>query len=301
MSFDIKSGPVFSALRIDPVPGYEGRVSILRLDAVHPVISGNKWYKLKGYLHQGRQEGKTTVVTFGGAYSNHIVATAAACQQAGLKAHGIIRGEVPKALSPTLQDAMTFGMELHFTSRAAYQQKQIPESLRDIVETGSCLLIGEGGYGLQGAAGIEIMAREMGLGQYAHLLCAVGTGTTLAGLARAATQQQKVTGLPVLKNGETLQPAIEALLSQDKRPNFSLINAFHFGGYARSRPWLFHFMNHWYATTGIPSDFVYTGKLFFGFDQLWQEGFFETDASILLVHTGGLQGNRSLPPGTLIF
>lgn len=301
MSFDINSGPVISTPLITSLPAFESRVSVLRLDTVHPVISGNKWYKLSGYLHQAGQHQLNAVVTFGGAYSNHIVATAAACRQAGLLAHGIIRGEEPRLLSPTLQDARSFGMELHFCSREDYRQKLIPESLKAITQSGSCLVINEGGYGVEGTSGISLLAKELSLHRFSHILCAVGTGTTLAGLVLSAPSEQQIIGVPVLKNAGSLEAAIKRLLPEKLQNGFTLLNQFHFGGYARSIPELFSFMNQWYRHTGIPSDFVYTGKMFYAFTQLWQQGFFPPDARILLVHTGGMQGNRSLSPGTLIF
>jgi 1-aminocyclopropane-1-carboxylate deaminase len=278
---------------------YHTTISVLRLDLVHPVISGNKWFKLRHYLARAARTGRRTVLTFGGAYSNHILATAAACREAGLSAIGIIRGERASFLNPTLSEAERLGMQLHFISRTCYREKKIPEELWEQHPRSEVMVVPEGGYGTLGLRGIADLLSTERTGSYTHILSAVGTGTTLAGLALGAEEGQKVIGIAVMKNGG-LEASVQRLLPR-RLPDLTILHRFHQGGYARHTPELLRFMNDWYATTGIPSDFVYTGKLFFAADQLLKEGYFPPGSRLLLVHTGGLQGNRSLPKGTLIF
>lgn len=296
MGVAINSGPAIGTPRIDLLEAFHNRVGVLRLDAVHPVVSGNKWYKLQGHL--ALRAGREKVVTFGGAYSNHIVATAAACAALGIRAIGIIRGERPAQLSPTLADATGYGMELHFISRADYREKKLPPDFNHHPD--GYLLIPEGGYGAAGATGIEAMATQLPLAYYTHILCCVGTGTTLAGLLNAALPHQRVLGISSQKNNFQLEPATRVLL-QDRQTPVRILHDYHFGGYAKYNELLLAFMNDWYRRTGIPSDRVYTGKMFFAFDQLWHQGFFPPDSTVLLVHSGGLQGNRSLPAHALAF
>lgn len=301
MLFDKNSGPAISQPRIQILSAFNGKASVLRLDEVHPVVSGNKWYKLKGYLEKAQTEGKHTIITFGGAYSNHIVATAAACAGLGLQSIGIIRGEAPPGLSPTLSEARSLGMKLHFTARTAYREKIIPPEVWTQVSKEDCLVIAEGGHGPLGVRGISTLAQGIALEPYSHILCAVGTGTTLAGFAQAAFPHQQVIGIAALKNNFSLEGSVKEVLPNGHAENFKVLHAYHFGGYAKHTPELLQFMNDWYRLTSIPSDFVYTAKLFYAFQQLWQEGFFSPSSHVLLVHSGGLQGNRSLTEGSLIF
>ena len=286
--------------RIDPLPSlykFHTTADFLRLDLLHPVISGNKWFKLKEYLKDAQQLHKKRIITFGGAYSNHIVATAAAGKQAGLKSTGIIRGERPPVLSQTLIDALSFGMELVFVCRADYKVKNIPAEIID----DDSYIINEGGYGAKGMQGAEAILQQTDLSAYTHIIAAVGTGTTLAGLINASEPHQKIIGIPVLKNNFSLQKEIEALLPKKKHQCITLIHDYHFGGYAKYNAELLQFINDWYRQNKIPSDFVYTGKLFFALDDLVKKNYFPPQSKILAIHSGGLQGNRSLPKGTLIF
>jgi len=289
--------------RIDTVHSllnFHTRVDVLRLDLVHPVISGNKWYKLSHYIAKAKEENRTTLLTFGGAYSNHVVATAAAAKMEGLQSVGIIRGEEPSQWSPTLQSAASYGMQLFFLSREDYRAKKIPSAALPYTAMDKTLTIPEGGYGELGAAGIEVVMRRINLLRYSHMVSAVGTGTTVAGMVMASTDQQ-VLGIPVLKNNHSLVTEIKALLSQDKQTRFELVEGFHFGGYAKKTGELISFMNAFYESTGIPTDFVYTGKMFFAIYEMLKRGSIPGSSSLLAIHTGGLQGNASLPKGTLIF
>ena len=294
------SFPGLQNIRIDSVQALSNSYTsfdVLRLDLVHPVISGNKYFKLKKYLHHAKVLGKNKVLSFGGAWSNHIVATAAAAKENHLKSIGIIRGERPAILSPTLKDAEAFGMELHFISRHDYQQN------RPSIASGfpDCYVIEEGGYGKYGALGAkEILDEIERRKQYTHIIIGVGTGTTLAGIAMGMERNQKAVGISVMKNNYSLQDAVCSLSGKD-RNDFEIIHEYHFGGYAKHDPALVLFMNQWYEATGIPSDFVYTGKLFYAVNDLIGSNYFPLDSKILVIHSGGLQGNRSLKKGTLIF
>ncbi|MCW3073808.1 MAG: hypothetical protein JWP69_877 [Flaviaesturariibacter sp.] len=274
-------------------------VDVLRLDLLHPVVSGNKWFKLKDYVEEAKGLNKKTILTFGGAYSNHIIATAAACKAEGFASIGIIRGEEPPILSHTLKAALTYGMQLHFVSRSDYAQKRIPPALTERED--DIYIIEKGGFGLKGRIGAESILQYCESLLYTHIIASVGTGTTLAGLITSAADKAKVTGISALKNNHSLEAAVNSLLPSTLQNLFSINHNFHFGGYAKYTPELLEFMNSWYQKTGIPSDFVYTAKLFFAVDNLVKANYFESGSKLLVIHSGGLQGNNSLPPGTLIF
>ncbi len=279
----------------------DGRTDVLRLDLVHPVVSGNKWFKLRFYLEEAIQSGKTCMMSFGGAWSNHIVALAAAASMHGLKSIGLVRGEKAAELSKTLQQAEAYGMRLFFLSRSSYREHDIPAEVWKAVKENEVYIIKEGGYGIKGAAGAATMLDALDLQQYDYILAATGTGTMLAGLATRISPSQKLIGISVLKNNFSITAEINELLPVEKQNAFNILHPYHFGGYARGRQQLFDFMNHWYDTTKIPTDFVYTAKLFYAYEDLAQTGFFPGNARILVIHSGGLQGNASLPNGTLIF
>lgn len=286
--------------RVDPVSSiykFRTTVDVLRLDLVHPVISGNKWFKLKYYLEEAKRLGKKTLITFGGPYSNHILATAAAARETGFKSIGIIRGEVPSVYSSTLMDATGYGMELVFVPRESYRLKIIPLAENILNEA---FIIPEGGYGKPGVAGAKEILGQTKFQDYTHIIAAVGTGTMLAGLSDAAFPYQTVMGISVLKNNFSVQDEIKALLPSAKQ-NFNVLHDYHFGGYAKYKTVLLQFMNQWFTETGIPSDFVYTGKLFYAVNDLVLNNAFPLQSRLLVIHSGGLQGNRSLSKGTLIF
>jgi 1-aminocyclopropane-1-carboxylate deaminase len=283
-------------LRIDNVRTKDGAgLDVLRADLVHPVISGNKWFKLRYYLEEVQQQQRRHIITFGGAYSNHIIAAAAAANVLGLRCTGLIRGERPPVLSPTLIHAQQLGMQLHFLSREVYKEKEVPAALR----SDDMYVIPEGGYGAIGAAGAGTMVSG-NTRIYSHICCATGTGTMMAGLQNAAAPGQEIIGISVLKNNHDLENEVRQLLHRPDQP-VTLLHQYAGKGYGRHTPELLAFMNEWYKQTGIPSDFVYTGKLFFAVNDLLRQGFFPTGSKILLIHSGGLQGNASLTKGTLIF
>ena len=268
---------------------------VLRLDKLNLVISGNKWFKLRYYLEEAGSQNKKGIITFGGAWSNHIIATAATCHMNALQSVGIIRGEKPTQLSTTLRHAKEWGMQLIFISRLAYQTKEIPAP----IQSEDYYIINEGGYGVIGAKGASTMLDHCP-NNYTHYCCAVGTGTMMAGLINHSAVEQKVIGISVMKNNTGLDEMIEKLVT-DKNKEWKLIHDYHFGGYAKYPPALLKFMNELYKQTGIPSDFVYTGKLFYAVSDLIEKNYFPPGSRLLLIHSGGLQGNKSLAPGSLIF
>jgi 1-aminocyclopropane-1-carboxylate deaminase len=288
-------------ITIDKLPGslfadYHVEIYIIRSDKIHPLISGNKWYKLQYYFEEARQQKKKRIVTFGGAWSNHVVAAAAAGRLNHFDTTAIIRGEEPNELSVTLKQAKEMGMQLIFISRDDYKAKKIPAELTNHDH----YHIPEGGYGLKGAKGAAGILANCKIENYTHIICAVGTGTMMAGLINAALPKQQVIGISALKNNDELEENVKALLN-DHKNNFKIIPDYHFGGYAKYTTELIDFMNEFYRQTGIPSDFVYTGKLFYAITDLTRKNFFPPGSKLLVIHSGGLQGNASLNKGTLIF
>ncbi len=275
------------------------KVDLLRLDVLHPIVSGNKFYKLRFYIADATNNGFSTVASFGGPYSNHIVALAFTAKEAGLKSIGYIRTNADEPITPSMAEAKGYGMELVYLGRTDFQTKKAT-ILESNNNNSAIYFIDEGGYGVIGAKGAATILTEQDTAQYDYIVCAVGTGTMLAGIVHAALPHQKVIGIPVLKNEGSIEAEINALLLDKNRP-YTLLHQFHQGGYAKTNPMMFDFMNRLWDTEKIPTDIVYTSKLLFGVEQLIQENYFEKDASILVIHSGGLQGNRSLPVGTLKF
>jgi 1-aminocyclopropane-1-carboxylate deaminase len=261
---------------------------ILRTDMIHPICSGNKFFKLKYFLVDALQKKYTTVITSGGPWSNHIVATAFAAKACGLSSIGMISGEKPAIFSQTLLDAADLGMELRFVGRANYGKPPVAEAGHYYIPAG-----GYGEYGAKGAG--EMLHYADGL-PYTHILCASGTGTMLAGLTQAAPSA-RVLGVAALKHSQLGIEAGELI----ERTELQMIHNFHFGGYAKKNQELIDFMNEFYTATGIPTDFVYTGKLMFAIRQLIQQQFFPPHSRILAIHSGGLQGNNSLKKGQLLY
>jgi 1-aminocyclopropane-1-carboxylate deaminase len=287
-------------------------VDLLRLDLLHPVVSGNKFYKLRYYIESAIVNGASTIASFGGPYSNHIVALAYTAKEVGLKSIGYIRTNANEPLTPSLKEAKAYGMELVYLGRMEFQSKK--DAILNSCDTNTdCFFIDEGGYGAIGAKGAATILTEHNTSHYNYIICAVGTGTMLAGIINASDPHQKIIGIPVLKNEGSIESEINALLVEKNDPNndsinykrnnqpYTLLHQFHQGGYAKTNPTMIAFMNKFWDTENIPTDIVYTSKLLFGVTQLIQENYFEKNASILVIHSGGLQGNRSLPEGTLKF
>lgn len=264
---------------------------------MHPVVSGNKFYKLRFYIDEAKANAASTIASFGGPYSNHIVALAYTAKEAGLKSIGYIRTNEDEPMTASLAEAKYYGMQLVFLGRAEFQTKKQAILLAGKKEA-SCYLIDEGGYGLVGAKGAATILTDHETEHYDYIIAAVGTGTMLAGCINAAQPHQKVIGIPVLKNEGTIYAEINALLV-DSNKAYTLLHQFHQGGYAKTNPAMIEFMNNFWDTEKIPTDIVYTSKLLYAVDSLIKDDYFEKGASILVIHSGGLQGNRSLPAGTL--
>lgn len=276
------------------------KVSVLRLDLIHPVVSGNKIFKLKYYLKSALNEKKQRLITFGGAYSNHLVATAFAAQQNGLKALGYVRGEAPEKLSDTLSDCLNYGMELKFVPRLDYDALQQDEIIR---ENADAVVIPYGGHGRLGAMGAkEILAFETAH-NFDTIMASCGSGTMGAGLLAAMNNNQKLFLFSAVKNNFSIEAEIKSVLLKEEYLNksFEINHQYHFGGFAKKNDHLLDFMNAFYKETTIPTDFVYTGKLVFAMNDMIQKQLIPGGSTILLIHSGGLQGNRSLKNKELIF
>lgn len=283
----------------DPVlEGFGVRLLMKRDDLIHPVISGNKWRKLRYNLKEAVMQDHHTVLTFGGAFSNHIAATAQACANAGLDSIGVIRGKEHSAneLNLTLRGARECGMELHFVTREAYRIKSQPESV-DALERmfGRFYLIPEGGANAMGVKGCtEILAEVED--HYDVVCCAAGTGTTLAGLLLSLPEGKRLMGFPALRGGDFLEDEILTLVGESGlRPIWpqaalELETAYHFGGFGKMTPELLTFALDFHHRTGIRLDPVYTSKMLFGIYDLVRRGTFAKGITLLAIHTGGLQG-----------
>ena len=272
--------------------------NVLRLDEIHPIISGNKFFKLQLYIKDAINKQFSTIATFGGAYSNHIIATACYCNQLGIGCVGIIRGEEPAVKSDTLLQAEAFGMKLIYVTREVFKDKT---KIIENYNTGNYYWVNEGGYGRLGAEGAADICSWMD-DSYTDIVCAVGTGTMMAGLVIGAMPHQKVTGISILKgNNKLIDSVTDLLMDEELNKNFELIDGYHFGGYAKHPEALLDWMNLFYTQHKIPTDLVYTAKLCFAVNDLLQKGYFAPNSKIMMVHSGGLQGNNSLFEGRLIF
>lgn len=265
---------------------------VLRLDKTHPEISGNKWFKLKYNLIQAKEQGYSTLLTFGGAYSNHIYAVAAAAKLFGLKSIGVIRGEAHSELNPTLQYATESGMHLKYVDREIYRDKTNPEFIERLkLEFGDFYLIPEGGtnsLAIRGAAEIANVITE----PFQYYCLPVGTGGTIAGLISGLKNQGQTIGFSSLK-GSFLTDEVSKLLSDfsnNQFNNWQIDNDYHFGGYAKVKPELLDFIKKTEETLGLMLDPVYTGKMLYGIIEMISHGRFERGSKILAIHTGGLQG-----------
>jgi 1-aminocyclopropane-1-carboxylate deaminase len=262
----------------------------------HPFISGNKWWKLKYNLEAATKLGHKTILTFGGAYSNHIYAAAAACRELELKSIGIIRGEKTLPLNPTLSFAKECGMELHYVSREAYRTKNEESFLQNLKDQfGDFYLIPEGGTNGLAVKGVKEFAQSLNKEvEFDYLCLPVGTGGTIAGIVEGTVESRKIFGFVSLKGGEFLEHEIR---TNTEKTNFKLLHDYHFGGYAKMTPLLIEFIYEFEQTHNIQLDPVYTAKMMFGVFDLTDKKFFKRNSTILILHTGGLQGRpNSLTP-----
>lgn len=262
---------------------------IKREDLLHPIISGNKFRKLKYNILKAKELNCSQLVTFGGAYSNHIVATAAAGKEYGFETIGIIRGEELEdvfQLNPSLNSAFELGMKFKFVTREIYRTKTFPDFISKLKEElGDFYLIPEGGtnnYAIQGCE--EILSNETN--EFNYICCPVGTGGTISGIINASKENQNIIGFSSLK-GEFLNKDIAKFVN---KKNWYINCDFHFGGYGKVTDNLIEFINTFYSKYKIPLDPIYTGKMMYGVFDLIQQNYFPTNSKILVIHTGGLQG-----------
>ena len=276
---------------------------IKREDLIHPFVSGNKFRKLKYNLLQAKAENQTTLITFGGAFSNHIAATAFAGKENNFKTIGIIRGEELRTKineNPTLQYAKQCGMQLEFVTREEYRNKESLEFIENLKQkSGNFYLIPEGGTNQLAVKGCEETLNEDDF-IYDYICVCVGTGGTISGIINNSFCHQKILGFPALK-GDFLQKDICKFATNN---NWELITDYHFGGYGKVSNELIQFMNQFYAETKISLDPIYTGKMVFGVIDLINKNYFPNNSKVLIIHTGGLQGitgmnmklkNKNLP------
>jgi len=261
-------------------------------------FSGNKWRKLQYNLIEAQAQGKRRLLTFGGAFSNHIAAVAEAGQFFGFETIGVIRGEKPAMPSHTLQRAAARGMQLHFVSRSEFRQKNNLDWIAALPEKyGDCYVLPEGGTNRLALDGCRSLVEEIesqcagSLPRYYCVAC--GTGGTLAGMVAALNGQAQAIGFSALKGG-FMRDTVAQLLSDygaGACDQWKIQDDYHFGGYAKTTPELFSFADAFYNEHGIPLDRVYTAKLFFGLFNLIEKGYFEPGSVVVAIHTGGLQGN----------
>jgi 1-aminocyclopropane-1-carboxylate deaminase len=269
----------------------EVRLLIRREDLNHPFISGNKWWKLKYNLQEAVRREQRTVLTYGGAFSNHIYATAAAARELHLRSIGIIRGEQTMPLNRTLQFATECGMELHYLPRAAYREMNSPSHARWLEQTfGEYYRIPEGGTNDYAVKGCEEFGNMIDEIKCDFVCLPVGTGGTMAGMVKGISPTKKILGFAVLKNAGYLNQHIRNL-SGTANDNWTLLTQYAYGGYAKRHPVVSSFIKSFFEQANIPLDFVYTGKMMCALFDLIEKRYFKKGTTILAIHTGGLQGH----------
>jgi 1-aminocyclopropane-1-carboxylate deaminase len=269
------------------------QVLIKREDQNHSLVSGNKWWKLKYNLEEAVRLTYQTLLTFGGAYSNHIFATAAAGRELGFKTIGIIRGEEVVPLNHTLAFAKSCGMKLHYITREAYGKKTEPDVIEQLHDQfGDFYLIPEGGTNYLAIKGCSEFANQICQEVELDCLClSVGTGGTMTGMIEGLDSSKKIIGFSSLKGGAFLTGEITKMTSIEKT-NWSINTDYHFGGYGKAPSELKSFIVEARANYSLPLDIVYTSKMFFGVIDLITKGYFKRGSTLLVLHTGGLQGNQ---------
>ncbi|MGB5287004.1 MAG: pyridoxal-phosphate dependent enzyme [Ignavibacteriaceae bacterium] len=275
---------------------------IKREDLNHPHMSGNKWYKLKYNIQEAKEKGIDTLLTFGGAYSNHIYAVAAAGKIYNLNTIGIIRGEEYNPLNPTLSFAKQNGMKIYYLDRASYRKKNSPEILNALIKKfGEFYLLPEGGTNEFAVKGCSEIIGKIGK-DFEYVCCPCGTGGTLAGLIAGLNGEKIALGFAVLKGATFLKENVDSLLTSFSEPppkNWEINLDYHFGGYAKFNKQLLEFMERFSTQTRIPIEPIYTGKMLFGIYQLVENRFFKPETRVVAIHTGGLQGLSGLQKKSL--
>jgi 1-aminocyclopropane-1-carboxylate deaminase len=283
----------------DPLLTHAGvRLLIKREDLNHPLVSGNKWWKLKYNLQEAITQRKETLLTFGGAYSNHLYATAAAAHELGLKSIGIVRGEETLPLNDTLTFVREQGMDLHYVSREQYRKKYQPAFLNELKEKfGVHYLIPEGGTNSLAVQGCIEFAQTLLSVPFDHLMLPVGTGGTIAGIISGLPRDKNIVGVSVLK-GDFLRVDVQNLLDKKNSDigyaNWTILTSYHHGGYGKVTPELLNFMKRMSVEYNLPLDPVYTGKLLWAVMEEVKQGSFARGSTILAVHTGGTRQQISV-------
>lgn len=281
----------------DTLARHEVRLLIKRDDLIHPAMPGNKWRKLIPNLEAARHAGHDTVLTFGGAYSNHIHAVASAGRLFGFRTIGIIRGEEHLPLNDVLRHAVACGMTLRYLDRTSYRRKYDEDIIASLeAEFGDFYLLPEGGTNCLGVRGCAKTITEIDV-PFDYLACPMGTGGTLTGLVTGLRGRGRALGFPALKGGSFLAREVRALLARCGHPpydNWTIVPDYHFGGFARKDARLTRFMDEFTARHGVGLDFVYTGKMMYGLLDLVKRGSFASGTTIVAVHTGGVDTGRPL-------
>lgn len=280
-------------LKLDTMHGVH--LLVKREDLNHPFVSGNKWWKLKYNLEEAQRAGHDTLLTFGGAYSNHLYSTASAAHELRMKSIGIVRGERTEPLNQTLSFAESRGMKLHFVSREAYREKSEPEFLRSLRnQFGEVYVIPEGGTNKFAVHGCAEFAKTLeGEIDFDYLCLPIGTGGTMAGMIEGLSSNKKVIGFSSLKGGDFLKDEIQSLVSNTQL-NWQVHTDYHFGGYGKTTPELMLFVENMKKNYQLPLDQVYTAKMMMGILDLTRQGYFKRGSTVLVLHTGGLQGNQTI-------
>jgi 1-aminocyclopropane-1-carboxylate deaminase len=284
------------AITTEPLRYPQGKVAtldMLRLDTIHPVMSGNKWFKLKYNIEYALSNGYTQLVTFGGGYSNHLIAAAAAAKAFNLRITGIVRGMYAHP-TPTLTACAQEGMELVYVTKEAYQNKTDHAWLQTVVPDLSCsFIIPEGGANELGRKGAEAIAAFVSE-EYTHVAVSAGSGTTAIGLRNALPSHQRILAFAPMKGGSYLREETATFIEAMCTAQIEWIDHFHFGGFGKWNDELIRFMHHFYLENNIRLDMIYTGKMMYGISRLIEDHYFEPTDRILCIHTGGLQGNAAI-------
>lgn len=287
--------PFIQALQPSWYQPYVECVDMLRLDTIHPVVSGNKWYKLKHNIQYAIDNRYKSLLTFGGAYSNHLIATAATAREYGMHCIGIIRGvHSIDTITDTLKDCKEYGMQLEMVSREDYAQKNTPQYIEQLSSAfNQPFIIPEGGANELGRVGSSEITQYIPE-SYTHVCISVGTGTTLMGIRASLPITTKVFGYTPMKRGSYLKKDIDRHIEQKLHETYTLFDNWHCGGFGKHTKELIDFMNTFYTINQIPLDMVYTAKMMMGIEEQLKSGYYPNEARILCIHTGGLQGNNSV-------
>ncbi|PCK30664.1 1-aminocyclopropane-1-carboxylate deaminase/D-cysteine desulfhydrase [Pseudoalteromonas piscicida] len=285
---DIHESPI-QTIRHPVLEKHALTLHVKRDDLLHPVIQGNKWRKLKYNLQHLQQSGLKELVTFGGAFSNHLYATSMACKIFAIKGHLIVRGPELDPHNPTLKMASACGLTLHPVSRLEYKKRHQADYLQALqTRFKHAFIIPEGGTNILALKGVEELASTLPASDY--VMTAVGSGGTLAGLVAGTPEHTQVLGIAVLKGAQYLEQEVGNLLPDNTTKPWQILHNFHHGGYAKTTPELLSFCTQMKKRYALPLEPVYTGKLFFAIFALAEQGYFENGSVITAIHTGGLQG-----------